>query len=162
MQSVEPSVRSSVAGINRDESARRQQWAHLQREDGETERKTERTWAKKQNKTKTSKYVSKNKGGHDGDFDSWGCLRWCVLRFVFTALLVQLPCLQINLMLEQSTLSEALGMIQHIILCYLLTPIFWTSCISWEMAVALATIRKHIIWTMSWFHFIIVMRPVLT
>jgi len=52
-------------------------------------------------------------------------------------------------MLDQATLSEALGLIQHTSHCYLVIPVFWTSCICTEMAVSLATIEKHVIWTMS-------------
>ncbi len=91
-----------------------------------------------------SKYVCKNKGGRDPYFlHLW--------MFVL-----------VKTVLDQSTLSDAFGMIQHTIHCYLLILIFWTSCISGERAVTSATIWKHIIWTMSWFNFIIVMRPVLT
>ena len=60
-----------------------------------------------------------------------------------------IPFPQFNLMLDQATLSEVLGMILHTSHCYLVIPIFWTSCISRETAVTLATIGKHIIWTMS-------------
>lgn len=102
-----------------------------------------------------------NKSRRDPYFDSWGCL--CASTFVFTVVLVQLSHFPNQFDVGPGNLVRGTWYDPaHHSHCYLVIPIFWTSCISREMAVTLATIWKHIIWTMSWFHFIIVMRPVST